>query len=128
MRCQLALASGWVQENLGTMTAYTIEARSHPRFKLEVDISIHSRAGGRLKGCTVDISESGIAAILTLEVPLGEILELDFMLPSGSVIILAMVRQRNAFRYGFEFVDSAAVLDVIRRTCRDLAIDQADTR
>jgi hypothetical protein len=110
------------------MTRYKVEARSHPRFKLEVDISIHPRAGGRLKGCTVDISESGIGTILTFEVPLGEILELDFMLPSGSVIILAMVRQRNAFRYGFEFVDSAAVLDVIRRTCRDLAIDQADTR
>src|SRR5580658_4739411 len=112
MRCQLALASGWVQENLGTMTAYTIEARSHPRFKLAVDISIHSRTVGRLKGYTVDISESGIAAILTLQVPLGEILELDFMLPSGPVIILAMVREWNAFRYGFEFVDSAAVLDV----------------
>jgi hypothetical protein len=109
------------------MNAYPVEARHHPRFKFEVDISIHSRAGGRLKGCTVDISESGIAAMLTLEAPLGEVLELDFMLPSGPVIILAMVRERNAFRYGFEFVDSAAVLDVIRRTCRDLAVDQ-DTR
>jgi hypothetical protein len=113
------------QENLGTMNAYSIEARRYPRFKLEVDISIHSRTCGRLKGYTVDISESGIAAMLTLEVPLGEILELDFMLPSGPVIILAMVSERNAFRYGFEFVDSAAVLDVIRRTCRDLAIDQS---
>jgi hypothetical protein len=116
---------GKVQENLGTMNAYTVEARSHPRFKLEVDISINSRTCGRLKGYTVDISESGIAAMLTLEVPLGEILELDFMLPSGPVMILAMVRERNAFRYGFEFVDSTAVLDVIRRTCRDLAVDQS---
>ena len=110
------------------MNAYTVEARRHPRLKFEVDISIHSRTGARLKGYTVDISDSGIASMLTLEVPLGEILELDFMVPSGPVIILAMVRERNAFRYGFEFVDSTAVLDVIRRTCRDLAIDQADTR
>jgi hypothetical protein len=104
-----------VEENLGTMNAYTVEARSHPRFKLQIDISINSGTCGRLKGYTLDISESEIAAMLTLDAPLGEMLELDFRLPSGLVIILAVVRQRNAFRYGFEFVDSAAVLDVIRR-------------
>ena len=27
-----------VQENLGTMKAYLVDARGHPRFKLEVDI------------------------------------------------------------------------------------------
>jgi hypothetical protein len=109
------------------MNAYTVEARSHPRFKFEVDISIHSRTSGQLKGYTVDISESGIAAMLTLEAPQGEILELDFTLPSGPVIILAMVRQRNAFRYGFEFVDTDSVYELIRRTCRDLAVDQSLT-
>jgi len=114
-----------VQENLGTMSVYTVEARSRPRFKLEVDISINSRTGGRLKGHTVDISESGIAAMLTLEAPLGEILELDFTLPCGPVMILAMVRQRNAFRYGFEFVDTDSMHEIIRRTCRDLAVDQS---
>jgi len=107
------------------MNAHSVEARRHLRFKFEVDISIHSRTGGRLMGYTVDISESGIAAMLTLEVPLGEILELEFVLPFGPVIVRAIVRERNAFRYGFEFVDSAAVLDVIRRTCRDLAVDQS---
>jgi len=107
------------------MSVYTVEARSRPRFKLEVDISINSRTGGRLKGHTVDISESGIAAMLTLEAPLGEILELDFTLPCGPVMILAMVRQRNAFRYGFEFVDTDSMHEIIRRTCRDLAVDQS---
>jgi PilZ domain-containing protein len=107
------------------MNVYRVEARSHPRFKLEIDIWINSRTCGRLKGHTIDISESGIAAMLTLEAPLGEILELDFTLPSGTVIILAMVRQRNAFRYGFEFVDTDSMHEIIRRTCRDLAIDQS---
>jgi hypothetical protein len=114
-----------VQENLGTMGVYPVENRSHPRFKLGVDIWINSRTCGRLKGRTIDISESGIAAILTLEAPLGEILELDFTLPSGPVMILAMVRQRNAFRYGFEFVDTDSMHEIIRRACRDLAIDQS---
>jgi hypothetical protein len=39
-----------------------VDARRQPRFKLEVDISIHSRMCGTLKGHTVDISESEISA------------------------------------------------------------------
>ena len=114
-----------VQEYLGTMNAYTVDARDQPRFKMETDIRIYSRSCGLLMGRTVDISESGIAAMLTLEAPVGEILELEFTLPSGPVAIHAMVRQKNAFRYGFEFVDTDSLHEVIRRTCRDLAVDQS---
>jgi hypothetical protein len=63
--------------------------------------------------------------MLRLEVPLGEIVELEFTLPLGPVTIRALVRQRNAFRYGFEFVDSYPTREVIRRTCRDLAVEQS---
>ena len=52
------------------------DARRHLRLKIEVDIRIQSRTCGVLKGYTVDISESGIAAMLRIEVPLGEIVEL----------------------------------------------------
>jgi hypothetical protein len=72
----------------------------------------------------VDISESGIAAMLTIEVPLGEIVELSFTLPDGPVKLCATVRQKNAFRYGLEFVDPNTVNETIRRTCRDLSVDQ----
>jgi hypothetical protein len=101
------------------------DARRQSRFKFEVDIRVSSRTCGSLKGRTVDISESGIAAMLTIEPLLGEIVELTFTLPSGPVTILATVRQRNAFRYGFEFVDSEWLHLVIRRTCRDLAMEQS---
>jgi hypothetical protein len=101
------------------------DARRHPRFKLEVDIRIYSRTCGLLKGRTVDISESGIAALLTIEAPSDEVLELNFTLPSGAVTVRVITRQRNAFRYGFEFVQPNTGLDVIRRTCRDLAIEQS---
>jgi hypothetical protein len=36
-----------------------------------------------LKGRTVDVSESGIAAILPIEAPSGENAELNFTLPNG---------------------------------------------
>jgi hypothetical protein len=37
-----------------------------PRFKLQVDITIDSKACGVLKGQPVDISESGISAMLKI--------------------------------------------------------------
>jgi hypothetical protein len=101
------------------------DARRQPRFKIEVDITINSRTCGVLKGHSVDISESGIAAMLPIEAPLGENVELNFTLPSGPVTIHAIVRQKRAFRYGFEFVDSDSMHEFIRRTCRDLAVDQS---
>ena len=98
------------------------DARRQPRFKMETDVRVYSRSCGLLEGRTVDISESGIAAMLTLEAPVGEMVELEFTLPSGPVAIHAIVRQKNAFRYGFEFVGLDSVHGVIRRTCRDLAL------
>jgi hypothetical protein len=102
-----------------------VDPRRQLRFKIEVDITINSRTCGWLKGHTVDISESGLSAMLRIEVPLGEIVELSFILPLGLVTIYAMVRQRNAFRYGFKFVESSFVQEVIRPTCRQLAVEQA---
>lgn len=101
------------------------DARRHPRFEIEVDITITSRTCGVLMGRTVDLSESGVAAMLIVEAPLGEVVELNFTLPFGSVAIHAMVRQRNAFRYGFEFIDPDFLPEIIRRTCRDLAVGQS---
>jgi hypothetical protein len=102
-----------------------VDARRHPRFKLEVDIKINSRTCGLLEGHTVDISESGISAMLKIEVPLGEVVELEFTLPFGAVIIYAMVRQRNAFRYGFQFIESDSAKQVIQATCRQLAVERS---
>jgi PilZ domain len=101
------------------------DARRQPRFKLGVDIRIDSKTCGVLKGYTVDISESGISAMLRLEVPVGELVELQFTLPFGSVVVYAVVRQRNAFRYGFQFVPSPAMQEIVRTTCRSLSLEQS---
>jgi len=100
------------------------DQRRKPRFKIEVDITVRSRTCGTQKGHTVDISESGISALLKIEVPLGEIVELEFTLPSGPVAIYAIVRQQNAFRYGFHFVELNPAHEFIRVTCRHLAVEQ----
>ncbi len=102
-----------------------VDPRRYPRFKIQVDISVDSRTSGLLKGHTVDISESGVSAMLILEVPLGEVVELSFTLPFGPVKIYAMVRQRNAFRYGFQFMESNFLDQIIGPTCRQLAVEQS---
>ena len=102
-----------------------VEARRHRRFKLEVTIRVYPRDSPVVRGDTVDISESGISAMLRVEVPVGEVVRLEFALPLGDVEVLAMVRQRNAFRYGFQFVVSGSAQEVIGRTCRQLAMEES---
>ena len=103
-----------------------VDARRHPRHKLEVELQVISRTCGLIKGNTVDISESGIAATFMEEVPLGEVVRLEFTLSLGHVEVHAVVRQRNAFRYGFEFLEASHVpaMEIIRRTCRELAVER----
>jgi hypothetical protein len=101
------------------------DARGKPRFALEVEITIYTRSCGYFTGKTIDLSESGIAALLKIEIPMGEIVQLEFALPFGPVTVQATVRQRSAFRYGFQFVESQSEHEAIQRTCRSLAIEQS---
>jgi len=100
------------------------ESRRHPRYPLQVDIGVYSRRAGLLKGYTVDISESGISAILRLEVDLGELVQLEFTLPSGPISIRGLVRYRTAFRYGFQFVEPDPQ-GAIKSMCARLAMEQS---
>jgi PilZ domain len=103
----------------------SVEARRHPRFKLEVNVRVYARDCPVVRGDTVDISESGISAMLRQEVPVGAVVRLEFTLPLGEVEVLALVRHRNAFRYGFQFLEASSMKDVIGRTCQQLAVEQS---
>lgn len=63
--------------------------------------------------------------MLRVEVPLGAVVRLEFDLPLGSVDVPALVRQRNAFRYGFQFLETSTAQETIGRTCAQLALDQS---
>ncbi len=86
---------------------------------------MYARNSEVVRGHTVDISESGISAMLRIEVPVGEVVRLAFNLPLGAVEVHALVRQRNAFRYGFQFVESSTAQEIIGRTCRQLSVEQS---
>lgn len=101
------------------------DARRHPRFKVEAELRIYPRNSPVVRGHTVDISESGISAMVKVEVPLGAVVRLEFDLPLGSVDVPALVRQRSAFRYGFQFLETSNAQETIGRTCRQLALEQS---
>jgi PilZ domain-containing protein len=102
-----------------------MDARRHPRYRLETEICIYPRNMPVVRGHTVDISESGISAMLRIEVPVGEVVRLELKLPLGEVNVHALVRQRSAFRYGFQFIEDSSAQEVIGRTCRQLALEQS---
>ena len=97
------------------------EQRDLPRFGLDVPLRIHFRKGELILGRTVDISESGVSAIVLLEMSIGQPIELDFKLPCGPVNVHAIVKNKNAFRYGLEFVLTDKERTLIKRGCRDLS-------
>lgn len=102
-----------------------VELRRHPRFPLQVQVRVYPRGCPVVRGDTVDISESGLSALLRIEIPVGEIVRLEFTLPLGDVEVLAMVRHRSAFRYGLQFVEVRLAEDIIGRTCQQLAVEQS---
>ena len=109
----------------GRGTSESPDARCRPRFKLEVDMQVYPRDCPVVQGHSVDISESGISAMLREEVSVGAVVRLEFTLPAGHVEILAVVRHRNAFRYGFQFVEISSGQDIIGQTCRQLSVENS---
>lgn len=92
---------------------------------MEVDVRVYARNAAVVRGHSVDISESGISAMLRDEVPVGEVVRLEFAVPTGDVVIHALTRQRNAFRYGFQFLEAISQLEIVQRACRQLALEQS---
>jgi hypothetical protein len=99
----------------------TYEQRRHPRHKLDAEVRICSRTRGLLPGRTLDISESGMAVMLMAEIEVGELIGLEFDLPTGRMHTWAVVRNRTAFRYGCEFVRREPEIEIIRNACALLA-------
>ena len=102
-----------------------IEVRRHPRYKLEIEVRIYPRNVQVVRGHSLDISESGISALLREEVPLGEVVRLEFTVPTGEVAIHALARQRSALRFGFQFLEAVSQREIIARACRQLAMAQS---
>ena len=93
---------------------------------MDVPLRIHFRKGELILGRTVDISESGMSVMVLLEMSIDQPIELDFKLPCGPVNVHAIVKNKNAFRYGLKFLLTDEERTIIKRGCRELAYRQGD--
>lgn len=83
------------------------KTRRYRRFPLDARVAVHRSGQARPShGRSLGISEAGLAALLALELEMGESVSLKFALPGGvhALEVRAVVRNRNGARYGFEFL------------------------
>jgi DnaJ-class molecular chaperone len=80
------------------------ERRRHPRSYFEADIRVRSESAGIVPGRGLDISESGMAAILPVELKIGENVDLEFKKSAVAYRMRASVRNKSIYRHGFEFL------------------------
>jgi hypothetical protein len=78
------------------------QKRRHQRIQVEVEVIVRTDSA-LLPGRTHDISESGMSAILPVELGDGQEVELQIRFPQAVANTRAIVRHRNVCRHGFEF-------------------------
>ena len=76
--------------------------RRSPRLSLSIDVTLFCLGQGVIKGRICEISEAGFAATLPLDLAFGESVTAEIHLPFGTKTVEAVVRNRIAFRHGFE--------------------------
>lgn len=69
------------------------ENRRDLRFKLYVNVTIHSPSLGSVLGKTLEISERGLSATVPVELPVGEVVELNPTLRIGPVNFFASAQR-----------------------------------
>ena len=78
-------------------------------------MNIYSQKAGSVPGRTLDVSETGISAVLPVELLIGEAVRLEIRSRLEPVTVGAVVRNRNVFRYGFQFEQPGAGRELIKK-------------
>jgi hypothetical protein len=110
-----------------TLRGRKSDRRQADRYQLDAGLvarPTHNRSRV-IRGRIVDLSCAGISAVIAADLPLGEVLEVQFGLPYAAkpVLIKAAICNREGYRYGLEFVHVvASQQEVINRTCGALAL------
>jgi CheY-like chemotaxis protein len=81
-----------------------VDAAKNRRIKLDAPTTIYSDRHGSVPGRLSDIGESGFAAILPIELSIGDVINAELCLPTGRRNVIAIVRDKVAFRHGFEIL------------------------
>src|SRR5436305_791595 len=97
--------------------------RRFPRYQLDGRMLVHIFREGvnsTIWGRSTMLGNEGVGATLTGDLELGEVVGIEFSVPlcAQAVKLRAIVRYRNGFQYGFEFlaVDTQQ-REAIQRAC-----------
>ena len=85
--------------------------RRHPRLLFSVPVKLRHLAAGGIRthrGISLDISESGVAALVEGRLGIGDTIQIELKLPSGELHAIAVVRHSSPLRSGFEFIGLTA--------------------
>jgi hypothetical protein len=101
-------------------------ARKHGRFLLDLRLVVKTNTA-RLHGRTKNLNEGGLGATIAGELPMGELVELQFQLigVDEPMALRAEVRYRQGFQYGFKFFAlTEEQLQTIRQTLLSLPLEE----
>jgi len=91
-----------------------------------IDIRLIVKTSTVLHGRTRNLGEGGLGATVAGDMPLGEIVKLEFQLPEvpEPIQLHAEVRYRQGFQFGFKFINpTTEQMALIRRATRYLPLD-----
>jgi hypothetical protein len=102
------------------------DRRRHARYRFSAPITVHSKNGSSaIRGMSLEISESGMSALISDELMVGDTVELDPVIGSR---VSALVRRHHGKIYGFEFLNlTKAQIRAIAKECKMLPIYQSHT-
>jgi hypothetical protein len=96
--------------------------RKYDRFLIDVRLIIRT-SKKTLHGRTKNLAEGGMGATVAGDIPLHEMVELQFQLPETAepLVLRAEVRYRQGFQYGFRFIPpTEEQAETIRQGVKDL--------
>lgn len=85
--------------------------RRHPRLLFSVPMKLRLLAAGGIRthrGVSLDISESGMGALVEGRLGIGDTVQIELTLPSCELDAIAVVRHSSTLRSGFEFIGLTA--------------------
>jgi hypothetical protein len=105
-------------------------ARRAPRYSIQcrIRVVLPSHKGSKaFNGRGEDISAFGMAMFVGAELDVGDVVQIDFILPyqPQKLLVKATVRNRRGFRYGVEFTNTSDhERQAIAAACRALSLLQ----
>ena len=103
------------------------ERRVFQRVPIDLRVTWVSGEGTTVRGAVgraCDISQGGISVFLPKTLTIGEVSELQFKLPTSHepMRVRVVLRTRDSFRYGFEFLSlSAQQRSMLAQLCQTIA-------